>query len=281
MQINATFSRRPRETDWIVKPLAKDVADILNDGDIPEDKVLVAFDHLQDATTHEKQVKSLQPIFQSKGWNGATYGRVALSLKKAFTSRPSLPGRASMDYRGDALQLIRQLTPIPTVRYTTPHQLESLGYDSQVAENLFALPGMVNQLERWTQAEPKKAQARDLYRALALEGGMKGYDAHHVGTVNGEIYFGESSNSALYFGKQRVAALEGTKGVMLHCQIPGFMVENSPPQGGDAVWPILRPRNMPDPQRPNLGPFIARVGEFEAHSSEVEWRGLPRAGAFS
>lgn len=275
MQIDTSRLAKLRKTDWVVRPLAHDVADILRDSgheDLTDDAVMDSFDQLRLAGNHQQQMESLEPLFADRGWTGATYREVAGSLKKAFTSRPALPGQPNSDYRSAALELLKKLAPVPSRHFNTPHELERLGYDPQVAANLLEVPKLVGEIERWADAAPAKAEPRNLYRALALEGGMEGYDPERSGTVNDETFFADSEKFALMFGSKRVEHLPGTKGVMLHCQIPGFMVENSPPQGGDASWPIVRKRNMPDPQRPDLRPFIARMGQFQADSKSVEWK---------
>ena len=91
---------------------------------------------------------------------------------------------------------------------------------------------------------------------------MQGYDPERTGTQNEEMYFAKDKETARAFGMSRLRNLPGTQGVLLHCQLPGFMVVASPPQGGDASWPVVRSRDLPDPHRPDIRPYIAEVEDF-------------------
>lgn len=274
MQIQPTSVRAPRSNDYKMIPFAKDVTDTLKENgvaDVGFEQVLATMDRL--AATHVtlEQVGALKELLGANRWSTGTFVHVANALTAVERSRASLPGQGDPDPRPAALDLLDHLTSPPRATFTVPAQLEGLGYSPRVARQLLeSQPAVVQDLALWATAAPEKAKPRTLFRAMALPGGLAGYDPNRLGNVNGEMYFASSEQGALYFGRDRVR-LPGTDGVMLQCEVPAFMVEMSPPQGWDATYPILRSRNLPDPERPDIMPYVARTGSYTAESEAVDW----------
>lgn len=274
MQIQPLSVRAPRSNDHKTIPFAQDVAETLQDNGVADaefEKVLATMDRM--AATHVtiEKVGALKDLLGANRWSTGTFVHVANALTEVERSRAALPGQGGADPRAAALRLLDHLTSPPRATFTTPAQLEGLGYSPRVARQLVeSQPAVVQDLALWATADPEKAKPRTLYRAMALPGGLAGYDPNRLGNVNEEMYFAGAERGALYFGRDRVK-IPGTQGVMLHCEVPAFMVETSPPQGWDAVYPILRSRNLPDPTRPDIMPYVARTGSFTAESEAVDW----------
>ena len=251
---------------WNFRPFAQALAQTLEQSGVAEaslDQVSLTLEKLTQQGITDQRVNILQELLGSTGMTRGTYVQVSKSLQKALDWRPSLPGSGQPDSRKECLRLLGALTAPPTATFTTPGQLQALGYAEGVAQRLLDdQPELVADLARWRVADPGQAKARDLYRAMAIPGGLAGYDPDRVGTGNGEMFFGATEDVALGFGKDRLRAHPDWPGVLLHCQFPAFMVESSPPQGGDAVWPILRASSMPDPNHPDIRPFVADLKEF-------------------
>lgn len=266
--------RAPRPNDARVIPFARSLADTLQENGIADadfERVLATMDRMAKTHVTLDKVEVLKDLVGTNRWSTGTFVHAVNALTEVERSRAELPGHGTPDPRPAALQLLERLTSPPRATFTTPAALEGLGYSPRVARQLLeSQPAVVQDLALWAEADPAKAKPRELFRAMALPGGLAGYDSGRVGNVNQEMYFAASERDALAFGRDRVR-LPGTEGVFLHCQIPAFMVETSPPQGGDAVWPILRSRNLPDPQRPDVMPYVARTGSFRADSQAVEW----------
>lgn len=271
-------TRPSRSNDAVVVPFARSLADTLAKNGVPDagfEEVLAAMDRMAKTHVTLDKAGALKDLLGANRWTTGTFVHVVEALNAVERTGVSLPGSGASDGRPAALQLLDRLTSPARATFTTPAQLEELGYAPRVARQLLeSQPTVVQDLALWAGADPAKAKPRDLYRAMALPGGLAGYDPTRVGNVNDEMYFAAHEKGALMFGLDRIK-LPGTEGVMLHCQIPAFMLEQSPPQGGDAVYPILRPRSMPDPERPDIRPYVARDGSFQAHSQAVDWHLAP------
>lgn len=261
--------RASRPDDGIVLPFARSLADTLQENGVADagfEKVLATMDRLAAERVTERKAAILQDLVGANRWSSGTYVVAAQVMDGARSQRPSLPGPNA---RPTALQVLDALTSPPRATFTVPAQLEALGYTPDVSRRLLEQqPTVARDLSLWAEADPSQARPRDLYRTMALPGGMAGYDPDHQSR---EMYFADDASLALSFGRTRVQTNPGTEGVMLHAQVPAFMVETSPPQGWESRWPILRPHNMPDPEHPDLRPYVARLGSFGADSGTVEW----------
>lgn len=268
-------SRQARANDGVLVPFARSLADTFQENGVADagfEKVLGTMDRMAKTHVTLEKVAFLKDLVGTNRWSTGTFVHVAKALDDVERFRPSLPGQGTPpDPRPASLEMLDRLTSPPRKTFTTTADLEGLGYSPRVARQLLeSQPAVVRDLELWADVEPAKARPKELYRAMALPGGLAGYDPNRVGNVNDEMYFAGRERDALLFGRDRLK-LPGTEGVLLHCQVPAFMVETSPPQGGDAVWPILRARNLPDPQRPDVMPYVTRTGSFGAESQAVDW----------
>lgn len=276
MQIAPTTTpRAPRPYDHVVAPFARSLADTLQENGLADatfEKVLATMDRLASTWIAMDKVAFLKDLVGTNRWSTGTFVQVAKALDTVRDVRPGLPGQGFSDTRPATLSLLDRLTSPPRATFTTPASLEALGYAPEVARQLLdTQPAVVGDLALWAEADPARAKPANLYRAMALAGGLDGYDRERVGNDNGEMYFARDEATALSFGRSRVRTHAGTEGVMLHCQVPAFMVEMSPPQGGDASWPILRARNLPDPEHPDITAYVACTGSFTADSQAVAW----------
>lgn len=237
--------------------------------EVSEDRVCLTLERLKSTHISLEKAGALKELLGNR-WTTATFVRVAGALDRALDWQPALPGHGSPDPQPEVVKLIGALTSPPQQKYTIS-QLEGLGFSTPVARNLLETqPEIVRDLALWSQADQRQSRPRDLYRGLALPGGPAGYDPERVGTVNDEMFFASSRETALAFGMDRLKAQPEFQGVLVHAQVPAFMVETSPPQGGDAVWPILRSTSFQNPDHPDLRPFLAEVSTFQF---DPNWNG--------
>ncbi|MBF0546359.1 MAG: hypothetical protein HQM08_18080 [Candidatus Riflebacteria bacterium] len=150
--------------------------------------------------------------------------------------------------------------------------LERLGFSSAVAQKIAQLhPRLADEILAWGDVDPAGAKARTVYRGLALNGGIAGFNpsldsglGHPVHA--GSIYIADDWHTARDFAFNR--AEKSGKPVLIAIQVPQLMVGTSPLQMGDSTWPMIRATDLPDPNHPDLSAFILGYAELSDDSRQ-------------
>jgi hypothetical protein len=276
-----TQPRVAQPDDWKISSFVNSLAEILGTSGIngaDKSSVFRMMDGIKAGKTSQEGMKAITDLVGER-WTAGTVAFIYNKIKDIPKMGIRLPGSKEPDIAAESLNLFKNLLKsAENSEFSTKESAEkrvkdlvNVGYSENVASKITAsYPKLSDDIILWTNAMPEKAKPAVLYRALGLEGGWKGYDSSVFGNCNGEVYFDQSKKTAMSFGGPK-ADFKGLTPVIIELQIPGFMLESSPPQGWDASYPILRERNMPNPEKPDLLTFINKIGEFETKTEEIKW----------
>ncbi len=273
------ISRQSKPDDWKILGFVDSLSKTLQDkgmSHMSRDAVLQMMDEIRTSCTADNSITVLKHYFGEETWTSPTYVKVIQLLKSAASESVKLPGSGGIDRKVLALHTIGTLIPQKETQNLTDEELKNtrleglknLGYNEAISSRIVeCYPKLADDILLWGKVSLEKAGPRNLYRSLSLEGGWSSYDPTRVGDRNGEMYFDDNYSIASNFGKDN-----DKTHVVMETQIPGFMIEQSPPQGWDTSYPILRTRNMPEPEHPDIRPFISKLGTAEPGSENLIWK---------
>jgi hypothetical protein len=249
--------------DWWLKDYALELGPVLNLSPVD------ALEFVVRARIRPYELQTALGEGIGQHWSGTTRLDLARRISSAVTAAPdhfSGSGKYKVDEIKrliNALQQPSRLSINETIR-----AIQGLGYSSSIAHRIANRhPRFANEILAYSSVNIGFAQAKRLYRGLAVEHGLSGYSSSRIGLE----WFSDKLDWAISFGGEKATAL-GRPLVVIEIEIPPFMHSMSPPQMGDMTWPILRAENFPDPAAPDLAPFLSRIGVQNIGESKLTFQ---------
>ena len=198
-------------------------------------------------------------------------------LREPRDDRPGSSGGRARQMLASVSHLFQTMTNPAVLEHSkesVESGLRSLGYsDTFIRKVTKDHPRLASDILAYAKTNPEKAKPAVLYRGLSLAK-PEDFDPRQIGghgIFEGEAFFARDAKTAIGFAGGK-AAQRGESLLLMEVEVPSFMIEMSPPQMGEAVWPLLRKGAFPDPENADLVPFIRKVGVREPGASDLAWR---------